>query len=446
MTLNERLQNVAVIGAAGKMGSGIALLLAQEMTLQKLQPENRTNIYELNLIDVSPAGLEGLLRYLKPQLVKFAEKNIVSLRELYQDRSDLVENQEVIQQFVDDASLLFRPTTELSGAKNAHLVFEAIVENVDTKVQVLSRLNDLCSPDTFYFTNTSSIPIKLLNDRAGLEGRIIGYHFYNPPAVQKLVELISPEGVRAELKELALEMGKRLRKTIIPANDVAGFIGNGHFMRDGLHAIAEVEKLKSEFSHIQAIYLMNRVSQDFLIRPMGIFQLIDYVGIDVFQCILNIMNPYFPEENLHSDLIDRMVEKKMLGGQHPDGSQKDGFFQYAKNRPVAVFDLDTSRYVPFEEGTWKTEADQRLGDPPEGFAPWKSLLRDPQREQKLATYFANLKTSKTLGARLALAYLKRSKEIAEKLVADGVANSVEDVNGVLLNGFYHLYGPVNNYV
>ncbi len=446
MTLNERLRNVAVIGAAGKMGSGIALLLAQEMTLQKLQPENRNQIYELNLIDLSPAGLEGLLRYLRPQLVKFAEKNIVSLRELYRERADLVENHEIIQQFVNDAFLHLRPSTELNGAKNAHLVFEAIVENVDTKVAVLSRLNDLCSPETFYFTNTSSIPIKLLNDKAGLDGRLIGYHFYNPPAVQKLVELITPEGVRPELRESALELGKRLRKTIIPANDVAGFIGNGHFMRDGLHAISEVEKLKSEFSHIQAIYIMNRVSQDFLIRPMGIFQLIDYVGIDVFQCILNIMNPYFPEENLHSDLIDRMVAQKALGGQHPDGSQKDGFFQYAKNRPVAVFDLETSRYVSFEEGSWKMEADQRIGDPPEGFLPWKSLLRDPQRDQKLTTYFANLKASHTLGARLALAYLKRSREIAEKLVADGVANSAEDVNGVLLNGFYHLYGPINEYV
>ncbi|GAB4374750.1 MAG: hypothetical protein Kow0042_19610 [Calditrichia bacterium] len=446
MDLNQRLENVAVIGAAGKMGSGIALLMAQEMTLQKIKPENRGKIFELNLIDLHSAALEGLLRYLKPQAVKLAEKNIVYLREAYQDRADLVENADIIQQFVDDLFLILRVGTDLSIAKNAHMVFEAIAENVDIKVSVLRKLNELCGKDTFYFTNTSSIPIKLLNDRAELGGRIIGYHFYNPPAVQRLVEVISPEGMVPELRDIAYELGKRLRKKLIPANDVAGFIGNGHFMRDGLHAFAEVERLKKEFSHIQAVYIMNRVSQDFLIRPMGIFQLVDYVGIDVFQCILNTMNPYFPDENLHSDLIDLMVEKKVLGGQNPDGSQKDGFLKYEKSRPVGVYDPDKGGYVLYEAGNWQDEADARIGDPPEGFVPWKNLLRDPQKDNKLAIYFKNLVASQTLGAQLAVAYLKRSKAIAEQLVASGVANSAEDVNGVLLNGFYHLYGPINDYV
>ena len=446
MTLDERIRNVAVIGAAGKMGSGIALLLAQEMTLAKLRPKNRDQVYELNLIDISPAGLEGLLRYLKTQAVKLAEKNIVNLRELYRDRADLVENHEIISRFVDDLFLVLRPSTDLGAAKNAHLVFEAIAENVDIKVSVLQKIKQECSPDTFFFTNTSSIPIKLLNDKVGLEGKIIGYHFYNPPAVQKLVELITPDGLNPELHELSLELGKRLRKKIIPSNDVAGFIGNGHFMRDGLHAIHEVERLQKDFSYVQAVYIINRVSQDFLIRPMGIFQLIDYVGVDVFQCILNIMNPYFPEEDLHSDLIDQMVEKKILGGQNPDGSQKDGFLKYEKNRPVAVYDLQKSRYVAFDEGDWKAVADQKTGNPPDSFVPWKTLLRDPQRTDKLATYFSNLTSADTLGAQLAVAYLKRSKAIGEQLVATGVANSPDDVNGVLLNGFFHLYGPINDYV
>jgi 3-hydroxyacyl-CoA dehydrogenase len=445
MQLNERLKNVAIIGAAGKMGSGIAILLAQEMALQKLLPENKDKTYELNLIDVSSAGLEGLMKYLKTQAVKLAEKNIGNLRQIYEARTDLVENQEIINQFVDDLLVTLRPSTELNTAKNAHMVFEAIVENADTKISVLNKLNEICLPHAFYFTNTSSIPIQLLNDKVGLNGRIIGYHFYNPPAVQKLVEMISPAGLLPELKEAGMELGKRLRKKLIPSNDVAGFIGNGHFIRDGLHAIDEVEQLRKEFSHSQAVYIMNRVSQDFLVRPMGIFQLIDYVGIDVFQCILNTMNPYFSDEKLHSDLIDQMVEMKVLGGQHADGSQKDGFLKYEKNRPVGVFDPESKSYFSLEEG-WKKEADERLGALPEGFVPWKSLLRDPQKDNKLSGFFGNMKTSKTLGARLGIAYLQKSKSIGQKLVADGVANSPDDVNGVLLNGFYHLYGPVNNYV
>lgn len=445
MTLNDYLENVTILGAAGKMGSGIALLLAQEMALQKLRPENKGKNYELNLIDVSPTALEGLLKYLKVQSVKLAERDIVNLRELYANHQNLVENHEIIQQFADELLLNLHTGIDLAAARNSLMVFEAIVENAEVKVSLLSQLREMCPEETYFFTNTSSIPIKLLNDRAGLNGRIIGYHFYNPPAVQKLVELITPEEVDTNLKDLSLELGKRLRKKLIPANDIAGFIGNGHFMRDGLHAISQAHTLKKDFTDVQAIYIMNRISQEFLIRPMGIFQLIDYVGIDVFQLILNTMNPYFPDEDLESELINLMVEKGVLGGQHPDGSQKDGFLKYDKNRPVAVFDPSSFTYASLDE-KWREEADQKLGNAPEGLYAWKMLLTDPLKEDKLAKYFSNLASSQTMGAQLAVRYLQKSKSIGEKLVTDGVANSPEDVNGVLLNGFYHLYGPVNSYV
>jgi 3-hydroxyacyl-CoA dehydrogenase len=446
MTLNDRLQNVAVIGAAGKMGSGIALLMAQEMTLQKLQPENHEKNYDLVLIDVSDEALKGLLQYLKTQAVKLAEKNIVNLRNIYQERKDLIENSDFITQFVDDLFINVRTGTDLELARDAHMIFEAIVENVDVKDSVLTKLNDICAPDTFYFTNTSSIPIKLLDEKVSLQGRIIGYHFYNPPAVQKLVELITPEKINPELQGIALELGKRLRKKLIPSNDIAGFIGNGHFMRDGLHALKEVDNLRDNFSFTEGVYILNRISQDFLIRPMGIFQLIDYVGIDVFQLILKTMNPYFPDEDLHSDIVDEMVNQKVLGGQNPDGSQKDGFLKYEKSRPVGVYDLAASDYQLFESGDWQKKLDDKIGVMPEGFAPWRQLLMDPQKEEKLAAYFKNLHATKDMGAQLATTYLKRSKEIGNQLVSQGVADKPENVNGVLLNGFYHLYGPINDYV
>ena len=446
MSLDDHLENVAIIGAAGKMGSGIALLLAQEMTVLKLQPENKSKNYELHLIDIDPIALQGLLRYLKTQAIKLAEKSIIQLRLQYEARKDLVENSEFIQQFVDDLFVHLRVGTELGNARNAQFIFEAASENEDLKVSLLKQLKNICASDTYFFTNTSSIPISLLNEKAALGGRIIGYHFYNPPAVQKLVELITPEGILPDLYQLSLELGKRLRKKLIPSNDVAGFIGNGHFMRDGLHALAEVERLNKDFSPQQAIYIMNRISQDFLIRPMGIFQLVDYVGIDVFQCILNTMDPYFPQEKLNSDLVNLMVSRKILGGQNLDGSQRDGFLKYDKSKPIAVYDPEREKYVSLEEGNWRTEADRKIGNPPAGFSPWRVLLGDSQKEEKLETYFKNLKRDSTLGAQLATDYLSKSKAIAEQLVSSGVANSVEDVNGVLLNGFYHLYGPINNYV
>ncbi len=446
MTFDERLKNVSVIGAAGKMGSGISLLLAQEMAKQKLNPENKNVPYRLNLIDINEMALDGLMEYLRTQLTKAGEKTTVLLRDLYKNREDLVENYDIIAAFVDDAMSVLRLGTDLNMVKNCHMIFEAVVEDKDIKVDLLKKLDQLCGKDTMYFTNTSSIPIHVVNQEANLGGRIIGFHFYNPPAVQRLAELIEAEKTKPELKEMSLELAKRLRKTIVPSNDIAGFIGNGHFLRDGLYAIREAKKLAPEFTLPGAIYMMNKVSQDLLVRPMGIFQLIDYVGVDVYQCISETVSGYIKGEDLKDDLLARMVEKKVLGGQRPDGSQKDGFLKYEKGRPAGVYDLDKGEYKMFDPKGWSGEIDKKLGKYPEGTIPWRGLLMDPKKDEKLSLYFKNLNASDTLGAELAKAYLKKSKEIGKFLVESGVAKSAEDVNSVLLNGFYHLYGPINDYV
>jgi 3-hydroxyacyl-CoA dehydrogenase len=446
MNFDERLRNVSVIGAAGKMGSGISLLLAQEMAKQKLKPENQDVPYRLNLIDVNEQALDGLLKYLRAQLVKAGEKTTVLLRHLYENREDLVENYDIIDAFVEDAISVVRLGTDLNMTKDSHMIFEAIVEDKDVKVGLLKKADQLCGDDTVYFTNTSSIPIHVLNQEANLGGRIIGFHFYNPPAVQKLAELIEADQTKPELKEMSLELAKRLRKTIVPSNDIAGFIGNGHFLRDGLYAIKEAKKLAPEYSLPGAIYIMNKVSQDLLVRPMGIFQLIDYVGVDVYQCISETVSGYIKGEDLKDDLLVKMVEKKVLGGQRADGSQKDGFLKYEKGRPAGVYDLDKGEYKMFDPAGWSGDIDKKLGAYPEGTTPWRNLLMDTKKGEKLSTYFKNLNASGTAGAKLAKAYLSKSKEIGNFLVKSGVAKSADDVNSVLLNGFYHLYGPINDYI
>ena len=442
MTLDERLHNVSVVGAAGKMGSGIAVLVAAEMV--RLKQQNPDVLYRLNLIDISEKGLVGLQDYLIKQLTKVGEKEINALREMYMPREDLVENTEMIQTFVQQGLIFCNFTTDLDVAKDSPIVFEAIIENVPTKVKVLKRLKEICKPDTLYFTNTSSVPIKLLDEKVGLNGKIIGFHFYNPPVIQRLVEVITNDKTDKEIKELGNELGKRLRKKLVPANDISGFIGNGHFTRDGLHALHEVQKLVDEGNSLpQAIYIMNKVSQQLLIRPMGIFQLIDYVGIDVFQMIFDVMREHTPDPSLRNELMEKLLAMGVKGGQRADGSQVDGFLQYKGSRPIGVYDPDKKQYVPFD--ALKEKLDAKIGKMPEGGAPWKSLLVDPTKEQKLEKYFANLRKTDTFGAKLAIKYLERSREIGKKLVSDGVANSDKDVNDVLTNGFYHLYGPINKY-
>ncbi len=442
MNLNDRLENVAVLGAGGKMGSGISLLLAREMTLAKLNPENAGRNYELTLMDVNPDALNGLQAYLEKQGKRFAEKKADKIAALFPDMDDPAA---IAEAFVATQASILNPVTDLAEVGGAHMVFEAILENLDLKIRVFNQLKDVCADTTYFFSNTSSIPIKELDEKVGLGGRIIGFHFYNPPAVQRLVELIIPENIAADLPELSREIGKRLGKIIILSNDVAGFIGNGHFMRDGLHGIREAQRLSQEMSFIEAVYIVNQVSQDLLLRPMGIFQLIDYVGLDIFQSILKIMAPHFPGEVLHSDLIDILVGKNVKGGQYSDGSQKNGFLKYENGRPVGVYDLVKESYVPLSTGDWQGKADRWIGDKPEGHAPWKALLKAEDRDDQLKAYFAAMTADNGNGATLASAYLKNSREIGELLLNGGVANAAEDVNGVLMNGFFHLYGPINEY-
>ncbi|HLP62026.1 MAG TPA: 3-hydroxyacyl-CoA dehydrogenase family protein [Candidatus Deferrimicrobium sp.] len=443
MDYTERLENVTVLGAAGKMGSGILLLTALEMGDLSLKPENKNRQFVLNAVDVSHQALSGLMKFLKAQVVKAAEKKTVALRKVYEDQADLIENQEIIDQYVFDVMNIVRPVTTLEAAYQSTLVFEAIKEDPELKVKIFSQVDKNNKKSPWYFTNTSSIPIHELDEKAGLGGRIIGFHFYNPPAVQKLVELIQAKDTAAEIVDFAKQYAKNLKKTIVPANDFAGFIGNGHFMRDGLHGISEVQRLLETMPFVQAVCLINKVSQDFLIRPMGIFQLIDYVGLDVCQYIMSVMNPYLPDEDLHSDLLDQFISMGVLGGQYADGSQKDGFLKYEKGRPAGIYDPGKKAYVPFSE--IQAPCDEKLGPLPQGAPAWKTIVGNPDKEEVLQKYFKELNGMKTLGAELAGRYGKRSKQIGLKLVADKVANSEEDVNNVLLTGFYHAYGPINNY-
>lgn len=445
MTYDERLQNVSVLGAAGKMGSGILLLTAVEMVDRSLQPENKGKTFVLNAIDVSDEALAGLLDYLKVQVRKIAEKKTVWLRKMYADREDLIENYDIIDAYIFDVLRMVRPVTSMEEAFRSSLVFEAVNENRALKVKLLSRIKENSQKDVWFFTNTSSVPIHLIDEEAGLDGKIIGFHFYNPPAVQRLVELIKTDNTKPEVEEFARQYATNLKKVVVPSNDVAGFIGNGHFMRDGLHGMKAAAKLAKEknLPLYEAIYMVNKVTQEYLVRPMGIYQLMDYVGIDVMQFILQVMNPFVDDEDLHSDLLDQMMEQGVKGGQFSSGAQKDGFLKYEKGKPVAVWDVQGKQYVSFDD--FSSKCDELLGSMPESAVAWKSTLRLRNKEEVLGKFYADLKTTQNLGADLALHYGKCSKKIGEKLVADGVAHNADDVNTVMLTGFYHAYGPINAY-
>jgi 3-hydroxyacyl-CoA dehydrogenase len=446
MDLDTRLRQVAVVGAAGKMGSGIALLLALEMTWRALERTGGPDgpPWVLSLIDLDDGALQALVRYLREHAARDAEKQVNRLRAAFADRADLVDNQDMVQEFVFEVLLRVRTGRTLALAADARLVFEAAFESEPVKLGIYRELAGLCRPDAWFLSNTSSIPIQALAEACGLQRRMIGCHFYNPPAVQKLVEVIRPRDCDPELVQGTALLAHALRKRTVPASDVAGFIGNGHFIRDGLYAIRETERLAGEHGYLPALLMVDRVSRDWLLRPMGIFQLMDYVGLDVFHLITQVMSRHLGED-LGSGLIERHLALGVKGGQTSTGAPKAGFFKYQKGKPAAIYDLAAQAYVDLD-APWAAEALARLGSLPEPALAWKALSRDPDPEPRLRAWFGAIQGMDSLGAAMARDHLRASRATGLKLVDQGVAARPEDVNDVLKLGFFHVYGPINDYL
>ena len=149
------------------------------------------------------------------------------------------------------------------------------------------------------------------------------------------------------------------------------------------------------------------------------------------------------DEKLQCALIDRLVEQGVKGGQRPDGSQKDGFLSYEKGRIKGIWDPEKQEYISADQ--LESEVAFDLGDLPEGHFPWKAIIGDPDKAAKFENYFSSMRKADNPGAKLAVAYGKNSADFGQLLVDKKVAASTDDVNTVLLTGFFHAYGPVNTY-
>ena len=419
MNLDDALADVAVVGAAGKMGRGIALLLAELMA--------GGGDRRLHLIDARSEGLDDLRLY----LTQFGEARRVS--------GSPGGSSETLLVGVD-------MSTDFAVAAGSRLIFEALPEVEALKVETLTRLRQIAAADAVFFTNTSSLPIAALEKAAGLEGRLIGFHFYNPPPVQELLELIPSATSTPKLVEFAEAIGQRLGKKVVRSKDVAGFIGNGHFIREGLHAASQAQRLRTSApgSWPAAVWDINRVTREALLRPMGIFQVIDYAGIDIFAAIGGVMARYIGGSEFDTSQFDRLLDAGIRGGQNADGSQRRGFFEYDGRRVAAVYDIERSGY--FKIADVEGNSDRSITPLASPGNEWKALRSDPEATTKMKDHFAWLARLDHDGAAMARSSATTSRQIASQLVADGIAASDADVDTVITKGFAHLYGPLDECV
>ena len=121
-----------------------------------------------------------------------------------------------------------------------------------------------------------------------------------------------------------------------------------------------------------------------------------------------------------------------------------GFFKYENGALVSVYDINENTYHPIS--AFKDKCDIYLGTMPASFQPWKIVIKDKNKTNFLSEYFNELKSINNTGAIMAKAYHKRSLEIGLQLVKEGVAQTNDDVNTVMLTGFFHAYGPINDFI
>ncbi len=362
------MKHVVVLGAAGKMGRGIALLLLQHLVVKGSR---------LTLVDPDVEALYELRPFFETSLRRFAEKRINHLRPLYQERRDLVDNSAIIDAFIKERLDALRFQKEPSGLSEVDLVFEAAPEMIDLKIALLHSVKETGAP---VLTNTSSIPIHYLAEEAGLSGRLVGFHFYNPAHLQPLVELIFD---REALKAEAYDLVEKLEKRPVVSKDIAGFIGNGHFLREVSYAVQVTNALGVNQENLSFV---DRVTRDYLLRPMGIFELVNFVGVDVVLKIAGVM-----EHFLEMDL--------------------------------QLASLKEFKEIPLT----KEESGLELS--------WKALRKDKKKEDKVEAYEKWLTDAEGKEASFARDYLSESRRISLQLVETGVAASIEDVHTVLKLGF-----------
>ena len=165
-------------------------------------------------------------------------------------------------------------TTDAADLAESDLVIEAIVEEIDTKAELLRTLGEI-APEADLATTTSSLSIAELAGRSGSSGRLFGFHVFNPPHRMELVEVCFPDGLRDGVVERVDDWCRALGKTTVEVPDQAGFVVNRLVFPYLFDAVRLLERTGM---HPDDVDTCMRLGAG---HPMGPLALLDFVGIDV---------------------------------------------------------------------------------------------------------------------------------------------------------------------
>lgn len=274
--MNQTLQSITVLGA-GTMGRGIAQVAA-------------TGGYKTCLFDVDSKALQSA----EERILQNLEKG-VSLGKVAQKAAELARS-----------NLSFTSDFE-SAVFQTGLVIEAVPESMELKVQIFTQVAKLAPADVYFASNTSGLSITEMATASGRPQHFAGMHFFNPVHLMKLVELVrgleTSDATMAVLRSVAERMGKQ----VVIVNESPGFVTSRINALIGNEAFRMLEQGVASPSDIDLALRLG------LNHPMGPFEMVDLVGLDVRLSILRHLHQTLGDLYRPANLLIQYVQAGRLG-------------------------------------------------------------------------------------------------------------------------------------
>jgi 3-hydroxybutyryl-CoA dehydrogenase len=265
------------IAGAGTMGRGIAEVTARSG-------------YEVVLMDLDQKILDAAISAISASLAREAARG--GMREAE----------------AEQALARIRPTTDIADLASAGFAIEAVREDLETKREVLSRMDRHLPAGVILASNTSSIPITKLASFTGRPGDFLGMHFMNPASLMPLVEIVRGLATSERAVGDTRELAERIGKTAILVSDSPGFVSNRLLMPMINEAVfCVMEGVGSPEAVDQIMKLGMR-------HPMGPLALADLIGLDVCLEVMEVLHESFADSKYRPcPLLRRMVDGGRLG-------------------------------------------------------------------------------------------------------------------------------------
>jgi 3-hydroxybutyryl-CoA dehydrogenase len=282
------IRNITIIGA-GLMGHGIAQVFAAKG-------------YNVILVDLNDGLLAQAIKNIRSNLALMADHDIG----VYKD--------------IDPVISRIKSTTDMSEATTgAHFVVEAVSENLSLKQKVFHELDRLCDREAILATNTSVISITEIASRAEFRDRIVGTHFWNPPYLIPLVEVVRGEDTSNETMDQTFSLLQAVGKHAVRVNrDVPGFVGNRLQHALWREAISIVENGIADASTVDECI---RFGFGLRLPVLGPIENTDMVGTDLVLAIHEYILKHLESSPEPSPLLKNMVKEGALGFKSGRGFQ-----------------------------------------------------------------------------------------------------------------------------